>query len=105
MFGIFLKYKHYLMLFNNNVYIYTSMAANSKGELNTPSTKRGLQKGYDRVTFIVKDEIAYKLNCIASIDDVYIKDVVNTALGKFIDEWEKKNGKLNKQKSTKKYDI
>ncbi len=68
-----------------------------------PSTKRGLQEGYDRVTFIIKDEIAYKLNCISSIDDVYLKDVVNTALGKFVDEWERKNGKLGKLKKKQDY--
>ncbi len=76
------------------------MAANSNREAiqKIPSTKRGLQEGYDRVTFIIKDEIAYKLNCIASIDDLYLKDVVNDALGKFISEWERKNGKVGRPK-------
>ena len=65
---------------------------------NISSTKRGLKDGYDRVTFIVKDEIAYKLNCIASMEDIFLKDVVNTAFESFVNEWEKKNGKLNRPK-------
>jgi hypothetical protein len=63
-------------------------------DLNVPSTKRGLKEGYDRVTFIVKDEVAYKLNCIASVEDVFLKEIVNNALEAFISDWEKKNGKL-----------
>lgn len=61
---------------------------------NVPSTKRGLQEGYNRVTFIVKDDLAYKLNCIASIDDVYLKEVVNEALEKYILTWEFANKKI-----------
>ena len=72
--------------------------ARRKSIQETPSTKRGLQKEYNRVTFIIKDEIAYKLNCIASIDDVYLKEIVNVALGKYIKEWETVNGKVGKQK-------
>lgn len=59
-----------------------------------PSTKRGLKEGYNRVTFIVKEEIAYKLNCIASLDDVFLKEVVNIALETYVSEWEKKNSKI-----------
>jgi hypothetical protein len=65
---------------------------------NISSTKRGLREGYDRVTFIVKDEVAYKLNCIASIEDVFLKEVVNSALENFITSWEKKNGTVGKSK-------
>lgn len=65
---------------------------------NVSSTKRGLKEGYDRVTFIVKDEIAYKLNCIASMEDIFLKEVVNSAFESFVGEWEKKNGKLNRPK-------
>lgn len=64
-----------------------------------PSTKRGLKPGYDRVTFIVKEETAYKLNCIASIEDLFLKDVVNSALETFINDWEKKNGKVVRPKN------
>lgn len=80
--------------------ILSFMAANIKRKANReiPSTKRGLQEGYNRVTFIIKDEIAYKLNCIASIDDVYLKEIVNEALGQFVGDWETKNGKVGKQK-------
>jgi hypothetical protein len=63
------------------------------------STKRGLQEGYDRVTFIVKDETAYKLNCIASIDDVFLKEVVNQALEEYVTGWEKANHKIPKKKN------
>ncbi|MGN6194988.1 MAG: hypothetical protein ACTHOB_08615 [Ginsengibacter sp.] len=62
------------------------------------STKRGLQEGYDRVTFIVKEETAYKLNCIASIEDVFLKEVVNEALEKYVFAWEKSNSKIAKKK-------
>jgi hypothetical protein len=74
------------------------MVTKSTTNQKTSSTKRGLQEGYDRVTYIIKDETAYKLNCIASIDNLYLKDVVNEALSQFIDEWEKKNGKVGKVK-------
>lgn len=64
----------------------------------TPSTKRGLQPGYTRATFIVKEELAYKLNCIASMDDVFLKDTVNEALEKYVADWEKANTKIVKRK-------
>lgn len=56
-----------------------------------PSTKRGLQEGFDRVTFIVKDETIYKLGVIAKIDEVFLKEVVNSALESYVAGWEKKN--------------
>lgn len=71
---------------------------NINGGNNVSSTKRGLKEGYDRVTFIVKEETAYKLNCIASIEDAFLKEVVNTALEAFVSEWEKKNGKVGRTK-------
>lgn len=76
------------------------MSSTTKKEVvsTVPSTKKGLKDGYDRVTFIVRDEVAYKLNCIASIEDVFLKEIVNTALGAFVDDWEKKNGKIGKQR-------
>lgn len=76
------------------------MKSNSsrQGNYEISSSKRGLQEGYGRVTFIIKDEIAYKLKCIASIDDIFLKDIVNEVFGKFITEWEKKNGKAGKLK-------
>lgn len=63
------------------------------------SAKKGLKQGFERVTFIIKEGIAYKLNCIASIEDVFLKEVVNFALENYVTEWEKINGKIkNKRK-------
>jgi hypothetical protein len=74
-------------------------ASNSGSLKEIPSSRRGLKDGYERVTFIVKEDISYKLNCIASIEDVFLKEIVNSALEAFISEWEKKNGKVGKTKS------
>lgn len=63
-----------------------------------PSSKRGLKDNYSRVTFIVKEQTAYKLNCIASFEDVFLKELVNGALEKFILDWEKRNFKVGKFK-------
>jgi len=62
------------------------------------STKRGLKEGYDRVTFIVKEDTAYKLNCIASYEDAFLKDIVNDALDAYVSEWEKNNTKIVRRK-------
>lgn len=64
-----------------------------------PSTKRGLKDGYDRVTFIVKEETIYKLGIIAKIDEVFLKNVVNDALETYVTGWEKKfpNKKIPKR--------
>ena len=73
--------------------------ANSKDKnAGISSTKRGLQEGYDRVTFIVKEDTAYKLNCIASIEDVFLKEVVNEALENYIVAWEAANKKMPNKK-------
>jgi hypothetical protein len=56
-----------------------------------PSTKRGLKEGYDRVTFIVKEETIYKLAIIAKVDEVFLKEVVNNALETYVAGWEKKH--------------
>ena len=64
---------------------------NAEEIADVPSTKKGLKDGYNRVTFIVKEEVAYKLSCIASIDEIFLKDVVNQALEAYVSEWEKKN--------------
>jgi len=61
---------------------------------NTPSSKQGLKPGFDRVTFIVKDEVAFGLKFIKTMEGGYIKDLVNDALEKFIREWEKDNGQI-----------
>jgi hypothetical protein len=56
-----------------------------------PSTKRGLKEGYNRVTFIVREEITYELNCISSFEQAFLKDVVNQALEAYVAEWKKNN--------------
>lgn len=80
-------------MFTFNFYMPTKISSTA-----VSSTKRGLKPGYDRVTFIIRDDIAYRLNCIASIEDVFIKEVVNDALESFIKSWENKNGTINRPK-------
>lgn len=58
---------------------------------NIPSTKRGLKEGYNRVTFIVKEETIYELDCISSFDQTFLKNLVNEALEAYIAEWKRKN--------------
>jgi len=81
-----------------SLYLFNPVMKSVKSVLDknrtVPSTKRGLQEGYNRVTFLVKDDLAYKLNCIASIDDIFLKEVVNEALEKYILTWETKNRKI-----------
>ncbi len=72
---------------------------NAGTTVDVPSTKRGLKEGYDRVTFIVKEETIYKLGIIAKIDEVFLKEVVNDALEAYVSGWEKKypNKKIPKR--------
>lgn len=58
---------------------------------NIPSTKRGLKEGYNRVTFIVKEETIYELDCISSFDQTFLKTLVNQALEEYIAQWKKRN--------------
>lgn len=61
------------------------------------SSKKGLKPGLDRVTFIVKEEVAFGIKYIKTMEGGYIKDKVNDALVKFIVEWEKENHKIPEQ--------
>jgi hypothetical protein len=71
---------------------------NSIRAKNLSSTKRGLKEGFDRVTFIVNDEWIYKLNCIASMEDVFLKEIVNEAFSNYISTWEGKHGRIKRLK-------
>lgn len=66
-------------------------ATNNTDLSNIPSTKRGLKEGYNRATFIVKEETIYELDCISSFDQTFLKDLVNQALEIYVAEWKKKN--------------
>lgn len=65
--------------------------SNAESLNNIPSTKRGLKAGYNRVTFIVKEETIYELDCISSFDQTFLKSIVNEALEAYIADWKKKN--------------
>jgi hypothetical protein len=69
------------------------MAKKSPAEVanDVPSVKRGLQEGYSRATFILKDETIYKLGVIASFNRSFLKKVANEALEEYVSAWEKKN--------------
>lgn len=47
-----------------------------------------------RVTFVFENRKLEKLKSIASTERTYIKDIVNTAVTHFIDEYERKKGKI-----------
>ncbi len=63
-------------------------------EKKTSSTKAGLQDGYDRTTFIVKEQSVKKLKVIAIKENLFLKDVVNKALDQYINSWERRKGEL-----------
>ncbi len=45
-----------------------------------------------RRTYIVNEDYANKINSIAYWDRVNIKNIINSALANYIDQYEKKNG-------------
>jgi hypothetical protein len=47
-----------------------------------------------RVTFVFENRKLEKLKSIASNERTYIKDIVNTAVSHFIEEYERKKGKI-----------
>lgn len=70
---------------------------NEKG--NNTSIKAGLKEGYRRTTFIIKDDIAYKLNCISSYEDEFLNTIVNEVLEAYITRWEKRNHEIIMKKN------
>lgn len=62
------------------------------------TTEEGTLPGEKRATFIVKEEQLEKLKGVAYWDRVKIKDVITSALEKYLDAYEKKNGPIKKVK-------
>ncbi len=58
------------------------------------SSEKGTIPGDKRKTYIVNSESAAKIEAIAYWDRRSIKEVVNDAFSKYINEWERKNGKV-----------
>lgn len=62
---------------------------------NTPkSTQQGLSEEYDRETFIVRVDLMDKIKDIAYWDRQLLKETVEAAFTKYVESWEKDNGKL-----------
>ena len=62
------------------------------------TTEEGTLPGEKRATFIVKEEQLEKLKAVAYWDRSKIKDVITSALEKYLDAYEKKNGPIKKVK-------
>lgn len=62
------------------------------------SSQEGTKNDETRATFIVKEDILEKLKDIAYWDREMIKGVVGEALSQYVDNWEKKNGKVKPRK-------
>jgi hypothetical protein len=57
-----------------------------------PAAERGTLPGEGRKTYIVKNDLAGKIEGIAKKENSNIKDVVNTAFGDLVSKYEKKHG-------------
>lgn len=62
------------------------------------TTEEGTLPGEKRATFIVKEEQLEKLKAVAYWERVKIKDVLTSALEKYLEAYEKKNGPVKKMK-------
>lgn len=62
------------------------------------TTEEGTLPGEKRATFIVKEEQLEKLKAVAYWERVKIKDVLTSALEKYLEAYEKKNGPVKKVK-------
>lgn len=60
----------------------------------TKSSQEGTKENETRATFIVKEDILDKLKAVSYWERSLIKDVVNTALGSYLEAYEKKNGDI-----------
>lgn len=60
----------------------------------TKSSQEGTKENETRATFIVKEDILDKLKAVSYWERSLIKDVVNTALGSYLETYEKKNGDI-----------
>jgi hypothetical protein len=61
----------------------------------TKSSQEGTKENETRATFIVNEDLLDKLKAIAYWERILIKDVINNAMGQYIDEYENKNGDIN----------
>ena len=60
----------------------------------TPLFGAGTMNTETRATFIVKEELLYKMKSIAYWDRVLIKDIMNQAMEDYVAKHEKKNGPI-----------
>lgn len=69
----------------------------SKSKINESKKRResGEQISETRATFFIADDLLKKLKYIALIDSAKQKDIINAGLRRHIDEWERKNHKIN----------
>jgi len=58
------------------------------------TTEEGTRPGEKRATFIVREDLLEKVKAIAYWDRVKIKDVMDAAMEKHIQTYEKKHGKV-----------
>jgi hypothetical protein len=61
----------------------------------TKSSQEGTKENETRATFIIKEDLLDKLKAVAYWDRMLIKDVINTALTTYIDNYEKKRGRIS----------
>ena len=58
------------------------------------TNKTSTKEGEIRATFIVKENLLFKIKTIAKQERFVIKDVMEEAMGRFIDAYEQKNGSV-----------
>lgn len=59
------------------------------------TNKAGTKDGEVRAAFIVKENLLEKIKAIAKLERFVIKDVMEEAMGRFVDAYEEKNGPVN----------
>jgi hypothetical protein len=65
---------------------------NTHAHDNDKTTTRSTDHAEARATFIVQEELLDKIRSIAYWDRLQIKEVVNAALLRYIEQWESQNG-------------
>jgi hypothetical protein len=58
------------------------------------SSSDNLQSGYSRVTYIVSEELIEKVKALAYWERCSIKETMEKVITSYVEEYEKKNGKL-----------
>lgn len=61
----------------------------------TKSSQEGTKENETRATFIVNETALEELKAIAYWDRITIKEVINTALGDYLEKYKKKNGEID----------